>query len=76
MQIILYTRPGCSQCIKAKAFLASQNISYKEFTVDVDITVAELKEQYPGVASLPVVIMDGVLIGGTDQLMVRINDTK
>ncbi|MGE7768907.1 glutaredoxin family protein [Viridibacillus arvi] len=41
LQLELYTRPTCSDCQEAKAFLANNNISY----IDYDLTQQPSKEK-------------------------------
>lgn len=64
--IRLYTRPDCGRCDKAKLFLLSKNIDYEEVLIDDHKT--ELLEKYPSLKLLPVVEVDGLVIGSLDEL--------
>ena len=68
MNIVVYTKPDCSYCLKAKSLLALKNVTYTESVVGYDITKADFMMRYPGVKSVPHVVVDGNSIGGYDKL--------
>lgn len=72
MQIDVYSRSGCSWCEKAKSYLTRNQIPYNEIIVGTDITVENVKEKFPGVTTLPIILLDNVLIGGYSQLVERV----
>ena len=70
MQIDVNTRydPPCSYCIATKAHLNKERIQFNEYVVGKDLTKNELMEQFPLARTLPVILIDGKVIGGYDQL--------
>jgi glutaredoxin 3 len=74
--IELYTRPNCPHCTKAKTILKSVGAHFQEYVVDVTVTKEKLLEMYPGVKTLPVVVINGEYIGGYLQLEQRLNEDR
>ena len=65
MTNILYTRTTDSQSKLIKLMLARQNITFEERNLDSKaFTVDDLKADAPDAKKIPVLIMDGTVIGG------------
>lgn len=64
----IYTRPGCVRCDEVKALFASKKINYAEYIVGKDFSVAEVKEKFPRVSILPIILKDGKRITTIDEL--------
>ena len=62
--VLLFTRPGCIYCARAKAALAERGIAYEE----IPATPRRLKA-VAGETKTPQVFIDGVHIGGSDDLI-------
>lgn len=71
MKIDVYTQydPPCSYCMATKASLHSKNLEFNEYVVGKDLTRDELREQFPLARTLPVVLVDGLFVGGYNELM-------
>ena len=65
-EIILYTRPMCSWCIDAKAWLDEQGLKYTQFDVGADITARQKAIELSGEAVVPVIQVDGHALGDFD----------
>jgi len=65
--ISMLTRPGCVHCARAKAMLDARGIAYEEIQLGRDATATSLRA-IAGATSVPQVFVDGLLIGGADQL--------
>jgi glutaredoxin-like protein len=61
--VVLFTKPGCSYCAKAKKLLSDKGWSYDE----VPSTPRNLRA-VSGKASTPQVFVDGHYVGGADEL--------
>lgn len=72
--ITIYSKPDCSYCDKTKALLKIHNLPYNELSVGADITVDQLKKLIPGAKSVPQIEIDGVYIGGYQQLVRYLDD--
>lgn len=70
--IKIYGKDGCGNCVAAKNLLDSKGIPYEYLHLGADFTIEELKEVAPRAASFPQVFVDGVNIGGFDQLRVKV----
>lgn len=62
--ILLFTKPGCSHCTRAKAALAEAGLPYAELP-----TSPRILKALPGPGTTPQVFVDGVQLGGADQLV-------
>lgn len=68
-RVEIYTKWGCSYCASARALLKAKGITFEEY----DITLggpkrAEMLERVPGARTVPQVIIDGVPVGGSDDI--------
>ena len=72
MQIDVYTRydPPCSYCMATKAHLNKERIQFNEYVVGKDLTKNELMEQFPLARTLPVILIDGKVIGGAKAFVI------
>jgi glutaredoxin 3 len=68
MDIQLYTSTYCPFCVRAKALLDSKGLAYTEHVMDGrDAELRAIKRQY-GHSTVPIVVVDGRLVGGSDEL--------
>jgi glutaredoxin 3 len=64
MNIFVYTKKGCSNCVAAKQLLKSKKLSYMEQNMD-DAEVRKAFEfAYPNVRGLPQIFIDDQRVGG------------
>ena len=69
MKIIVYSKPACQYCDKAKALLTRLGHSYTEKVVTKDISLEELfKELGKTVRTIPQIVIDENHIGGYNEL--------
>ena len=47
MNIVIYTKPNCPWCVKAKELMNKINLKYDEKVLDVDYTRDELRQLVP-----------------------------
>lgn len=76
MNIAVYTKTGCSSCVKAKNLLNNRSLSYDEVEIGKDILREEFMSLFPGVMAAPFIIIDGVKVGGYEQLERYLNEHK
>ena len=74
-EIVVYSKPNCPYCVKAKRLLAQMELSFTERVVGVDATREQLLEDAPNARTVPQIIIDGKVIGGYDQLASYIETT-
>ena len=66
MEIIIYSKDNCSNCIKVKNRLNKYNP--KILLLGKDITRKEFFEKFPNIKTLPQVIINNQLIGGYNDI--------
>ena len=54
MNIVIYSKPNCPWCVKAKELMNKLHLKYDEKVLDVDYTRDELKQLMP--ENLPVTV--------------------
>lgn len=64
MNITLYTKSACPNCVSAKNLLKAKGLTYSEVNLDIDTERAAFTEQHPGVRQMPQVFIDGQRVGG------------
>ena len=70
MAIIVYSKPACVYCEKAKALLTRLGLEYTEKVVSKDLSLEELfKELGKQVRTIPQIVIDEKLIGGYNELI-------
>ena len=64
MRVDVYTNTGCSFCKLAKDLLVERGMAYHEYKLGDDFTREFILEHYPGQTSYPVIVIDGMCVGG------------
>lgn len=62
--VVLFTKPGCAHCVRAKAALAEKGFAYAELP-----TSPRILRALPGARTTPQVFVDGKHVGGADELV-------
>jgi len=81
MDITVYSKPNCSYCEKAKALLISKQLNYT--LVELDVGQVKLEDvkyisrdaliaRMPFAKTMPQIVIDGVAIGGFQELQKRL----
>ncbi|MGD8419828.1 MAG: glutathione peroxidase [Gammaproteobacteria bacterium] len=65
--VTIFTRKGCEYCARAKGMLYDYGIDYEELVLNRDYTEASLRAM-TGRSSVPQVFIDGVHVGGSEEL--------
>lgn len=69
VDIVIYTTNYCPYCVKAKDLLKRKNAAFKEIDVTNDDNLRmELVEKSGGRRTVPQIFINGVHIGGCDDL--------
>ena len=64
MNIIIYTKSQCPNCVAAKALLKSKGLTYSEVNLDSDAERATFMDAHAGVRQMPQVFIEGQRVGG------------
>ena len=67
-KVSLFSKPGCSHCVKAKALLTANDLKYEEIELGKNGLSFSSLLAVSGNATTPQVFIDGVNIGGADEL--------
>jgi len=78
MKIVMYTRtnPPCPFCLQAKQLAGSKNIEFENIDIGTDITMQEFRERFPNARAVPLILDDGVVIGGFNEFRNYILSTE
>ena len=74
-EIVVYSKPNCPYCVKAKRLLDQMELPFTERVVGLDATREQLLEAAPNARTVPQIIIDDKVIGGYDQLATYIETT-
>jgi glutaredoxin-like protein len=64
---LVFTKPGCSYCARAKELLRGNGIVFEEVTLGKGITTSALRA-VSGKGTAPQVFIGGRLVGGSEEL--------
>lgn len=67
--IEIYTRDGCFYCTQAKKLLVETNKEYVEYVIGKDVTRDDVIAKFPEQKVLPIVLVDGDVIGTYTDLL-------
>lgn len=68
MKAVIWSKVNCSYCDRAKELLNNKNIPYEERQINNGWTKEQLLETVPTARTVPQIFLDGVYVGGYDQL--------
>lgn len=68
-KVVIYTTSYCPYCDAAKEFLDSKGVKYEEIDVTNDEAVREKIAALSGRQTVPQIFVDGVSIGGYEDLV-------
>jgi glutaredoxin len=70
MKALIYSKPDCDFCVKAKEFMWGADIDYDEYTVGRDIMWENVQERAPvDITTVPQIWIDGQYVGGYTELV-------
>ena len=69
MDIVIYSKPNCNWCVKAKELMRQLGMKYDELVLNIDYERDELREILPENLPLtvPQIFVDGHRIGGYEE---------
>ncbi|MFH1603687.1 MAG: glutathione peroxidase [Pseudomonadota bacterium] len=73
--VVIFAKPGCPHCARAKALLESKGYRYDEISLGQHITSSTLRA-VSGRGTWPQVFIGGKLIGGADELEIHFGASK
>jgi glutaredoxin 3 len=68
-KVVMYTKPGCPYCARAKALLQSKNVQFEEIVASGDPDLrAQMIERSGGRNTFPQIFIGARHVGGSDDL--------
>ena len=64
MNITIYTKSNCPNCVSAKALLKSKGLDYTERNTDEDKHFQYLQSQFPDIRQMPQIFLGDQHVGG------------
>jgi len=64
MNIAIYTKSNCPNCVSAKQLLNSKGISYTEIDGEAQVIREWFARDYPDVRQMPQIFINGQRVGG------------
>ena len=75
MNVVVYTKSGCPNCVTAKRLLDSKGIGYTDYDVETDIghkkMLAQVDAQY---RQMPQIFIEGQRVGGLAGLQAALKE--
>ena len=71
MKALIWSKDFCPYCDRAKALLTQKGIEFEERKIGHGWTKEQLLESVPTARTVPQIFIDGLLIGGYDQLKAK-----
>jgi glutaredoxin 3 len=64
MNIVIYTKSQCPNCVTAKALLKSKDLEYREFDVENTMIGQIFLADHPEARQMPQIFINGQRVGG------------
>lgn len=64
MNILIYTKSNCPNCVSAKRLLHYKGLPYQQVDVEKGNTLEALVVLHPQVRQMPAIFIDGQFVGG------------
>ena len=64
MNIFVYTKSGCSNCVAAKKMLKERNLKFVEMDMDIIAVREAFHFAYPDVRGMPQIFINDQRVGG------------
>ena len=76
MKAVVWSKPACPFCVKAKNLLKNKGIEYEEKNIAEGYNIQALLELVPNAKTMPQIWLDGEHLGGYDQLEAKLKEIK
>lgn len=74
MQIIIYSKSNCPNCVTAKRLLDDKGIGYTEANCDNLFELDALREKHPEARQMPQIFIEGQRVGGLAGLQAALKE--
>ena len=66
---IIYSKPNCGYCLQAKQLLEMEQLLFEYKQLGMHYNLQEFMELFPDARSFPMIVKDGEVIGGYNNLV-------
>lgn len=73
MEIIMYTKAQCPNCVTAKQLLKSRDYAFEERDIEDEGWAVQFAHMYPDVRQMPQIFINGQRVGGLAGLRVALD---
>ena len=73
MKVEMYSKDGCNYCMAAARLMMQKGIQFNVQELNVHFTREMLLEKFPDAKTFPVIVVDGMYIGGYNELNEELN---
>jgi len=73
--IEVYGKTNCNWCVAAKQLLNEKYVNYKYYSLGEDYDLNFIQENFPGVKTVPIIVVNGFRIGGYEDLKAYLEET-
>jgi glutaredoxin 3 len=74
MQIVIYTKSGCPNCVTAKRLLDSKGIGYREINLDKESEREAFIATFTEAKQMPQIFIEGQRVGGLAGLQTSLQE--
>ena len=74
MNIVIYSKSGCPNCVTAKRLLDDKGIGYDVFDMDNPVVREIFTEKYPEARQMPQIFIAGQRVGGLAGLQAALKE--
>lgn len=74
MNIVIYTKSGCPNCVTAKRLLDSKGIGYGEINLETDAERELFFINHPMARQFPYILIEGQRVGGLAGLQAALKE--
>lgn len=74
MNVVVYTKSGCPNCVTAKRLLDSKGIGYEEHYADIPFVLEVLQKAHPEARQMPQIFIEGQRVGGLAGLQAALKE--
>ena len=76
MKAVVWSKPACPFCVKAKNLLKNKGIEYEEKNIAEGFNIQDLLELVPNAKTMPQIWLDYEHLRGYDQLEAKLKEIK
>jgi len=76
MKAVVWSKPACPYCTKAKSLLKNKGIEYEEKNIAEGYNIQDLLALVPNARTMPQIWLDGEHLGGYYELESKLKETE